>query len=48
MISAEGYGGQRLYILPEYRLLVAFTEQNYTTPQVGRMVLRESVLPALR
>lgn len=48
MISAEGAGGQRMYIFPEYRLLVAFTERNYSTPQFGRLFLRESILPALR
>jgi CubicO group peptidase (beta-lactamase class C family) len=34
VITAEGAGGQRLYIFPEYDLLIAFTERNYTTPQV--------------
>ena len=48
VVSAEGAGGQKLYILPEHRLLVAFTERNYTTPQVGPIFLKESVLPALR
>ncbi len=45
---AEGAGGQRLCILPEYRLLVAFTERNYSTQGVGRTILRDYILPALR
>jgi len=48
VISAEGAGGQKLFILPEYRLLVAFTERNSSTPQVGPMFLRDSILPALQ
>lgn len=47
IISAEGAGGQKLYILPEYQMVIAFTEQNYSTPQVGSIFLRESVLPLL-
>jgi hypothetical protein len=48
VVSAEGAGGQKLYIFPDYRLLVAFTERNYSTPPVGPIFLKESVLPALR
>lgn len=47
VISAEGAGGQRLYIFPKYKLLVTFTERNYNTPQVGTIFIRESILPVL-
>lgn len=47
VVSAEGAGGQSLFIIPEHGLVVSFTEHNYTTPQVGPWVLRESVLPNL-
>ena len=47
VISAEGAGGQSLFIIPEYNLVISFTEHNYTTPQVGPWVLKESVLPVL-
>ncbi len=45
--SAEGAGGQKIYIFPEYRLVIGLTEQNYNTPQVGQVFIRESVLPVL-
>jgi len=47
VITAEGYGGQKLYLFPEYKLIIAFTEQNYNTPQVGPMFINESILPIL-
>jgi len=47
MISAEGAGGQNLYIIPEYGLVIGFTERNYRTPQVGPLFIKESVLKAL-
>jgi CubicO group peptidase (beta-lactamase class C family) len=47
VVTAEGAGGQKLYLFPEYKLIVAFTERNYTTPQVGPVFIRESVLPLL-
>jgi hypothetical protein len=36
-----------LYIFPDYSLIVAFTERNYTTPQVSPLFIRESILPLL-
>jgi len=45
MASAEGAGGQKLYVFPEYKLIISFTEHNYTTPQVGPLFINESVLP---
>jgi len=47
VISAEGYGGQKLYIFPEYRMTIAFTERNYSTPQVSPLFIQESILPIL-
>ncbi|MHC1705104.1 MAG: serine hydrolase domain-containing protein [Tenuifilaceae bacterium] len=47
VITAEGYGGQKLYLFPEYKLIIAFTEQNFNTPQVGPMFINESILPIL-
>ncbi len=47
-ISAEGAGGQKLYLFPEYQLIIAFTERNYNTPQVSPIFIRESVLPLLK
>ena len=48
VISAEGAGGQKLYIFPEYNLVISFTERNYTTPQVSPLFIEESVLPCLQ
>jgi CubicO group peptidase (beta-lactamase class C family) len=48
VISAEGAGGQNLYIIPEYKLIIAFTERNFYTPEVGPMFLKESILPVLK
>lgn len=48
VITAEGAGGQRLYIFPQYRLIVAFTERNYSTPLVSPLFIKESILPILR
>jgi len=47
MASAEGAGGQKLYVFPDYKLIIAFTEHNYTTPQVSPLFINESVLPLL-
>ncbi|MDQ7815475.1 MAG: serine hydrolase [Melioribacteraceae bacterium] len=47
VISAEGAGGQKVYIFPQYQIVAAFTERNYTTPQVGTIFIRESILPVL-
>jgi CubicO group peptidase (beta-lactamase class C family) len=48
VVSAEGAGGQNLYIIPEYKLIIAFTERNFYTPEVGTMFLKESILPVLK
>ncbi|OGU56466.1 MAG: hypothetical protein A2X64_03385 [Ignavibacteria bacterium GWF2_33_9] len=48
VVSAEGAGGQLLYIFPEYGLIVALTERNFNTPQIGPIFIRESVLPILK
>lgn len=47
IISAEGAGGQKLYVFPEYKLIIAFTERNYSTPQVSPLFIQESILPIL-
>jgi CubicO group peptidase (beta-lactamase class C family) len=47
VLSAEGAGGQKLYLFREYDLIIAFTERNYTTPQVSPLVIREGILPCL-
>jgi CubicO group peptidase (beta-lactamase class C family) len=48
IVTAEGAGGQKLYIFPEYQLIIAFTERNYSTPQVSPMFIKESILPLLK
>ena len=48
VVTAEGAGGQKMYLLPEYQLIIAFTERNYTTPQVSPMFIQESILPLLK
>ena len=47
MICAEGAGGQKLYIFRDYHLIIAFTEHNYTTPQVSPLFIKESIVPVL-
>jgi CubicO group peptidase (beta-lactamase class C family) len=47
MISAEGAGGQKLYIFMDYQLIIAFTEHNYYTPQVSPLFIKQSILPIL-
>jgi CubicO group peptidase (beta-lactamase class C family) len=48
VVSAEGAGGQKLYIFPEYSLIIAFTERNFNPPQVSPIFIRESILPLLK
>jgi CubicO group peptidase (beta-lactamase class C family) len=48
VISAEGAGGQKLYIFTDYQLVIAFTERNYSTPQVSPLFIKESILPILK
>jgi len=48
VISAQGAGGQYMYILPEYRLIVAFTEDNFGTPLVGPFLFEAYFLPVLQ
>jgi CubicO group peptidase (beta-lactamase class C family) len=47
VISAQGAGGQYLYVFPEYDLVVAFTEHNYGTPLVGPFIVENYLVPAL-
>ena len=37
-----------MYIFPECQLIIAFTERNYSTPQVSPMFITESILPLIR
>ena len=48
VISAQGAGGQYMFILPEYDLIVAFTENNFGTPLVGPFLFEAYILPALK
>jgi CubicO group peptidase (beta-lactamase class C family) len=43
VISSRGAGGQYTHILPEYGIVMAFTERNSTTPQVGGMILGDLI-----
>lgn len=47
VISAQGAGGQYMYVIPEYDLVVSFTENNYSTPIMGPWILANVILPAL-
>lgn len=47
VISAQGAGGQYLYIFPEFELVVSFTENNYGTPIVGTFIINNYILPGL-
>jgi CubicO group peptidase (beta-lactamase class C family) len=49
-IGAFGYGGQRLFVLPELDIVVAITAGNYDDPNQWMppiRVIREVVLPSL-
>lgn len=47
VISIQGAGGQNLYILSDYRLVIAFTESNFETPVVGPYIITNLIIPAL-
>jgi CubicO group peptidase (beta-lactamase class C family) len=48
VISAQGAGGQYMYILPEFDLIVAFTENNFGTPLVGPFLFEAYIVPVLQ
>jgi CubicO group peptidase (beta-lactamase class C family) len=48
VISAQGAGGQYMYIIPEYDLIVSFTENNFGTPLVGPFLFEAYFLSALK
>ena len=47
VISAQGAGGQNLYVFPEFELVVSFTESNYGMPVAGTLIINNFILPAL-
>jgi hypothetical protein len=46
-VSAQGAGGQSLFIVPAYGLIVSFTENNNQTPIAGPWIFEKVILPAL-
>ena len=48
VLSAQGAGGQYLYIFPEYDLIVSFTEHNYGTSLAGPMIISNAIVPSLK
>ena len=49
-IHAAGYGGQHIYIIPEFNLVLIFTAGNYDSVQLSNkpeQLIREYILPAL-
>jgi len=48
LISAQGAGGQYMYIIPEYKLIIAFTEYNFGTPVVGPFLFDTYFVPVLQ
>jgi CubicO group peptidase (beta-lactamase class C family) len=47
--SAEGNGGQYLFVLPQLELVVVFTGGNYNSPKAGRplRMMANDLLPAI-
>ncbi len=43
VVSSRGAGGQYTHIIPEFGIVMAFTERNFTTPQVGGMILGDLI-----
>jgi CubicO group peptidase (beta-lactamase class C family) len=44
--SAEGWGGQRIIVLPDLDAVVVFTGGNYRSPEPVDTILQQHVLPA--
>jgi CubicO group peptidase (beta-lactamase class C family) len=44
---ALGFGGQRIYILPDQETVVVFTSGNYTSADSTIEILKEQIIPAL-
>jgi CubicO group peptidase (beta-lactamase class C family) len=47
VISMQGAGGQYMWVVPEYELVVSFTERNYATPIVGPWIFTNLILTSL-
>jgi len=47
VLSLQGAGGQYLWVIAEYDLVVSFTEENYSTPIVGPWIFKNLILPSL-
>jgi CubicO group peptidase (beta-lactamase class C family) len=43
VVSSRGAGGQFTHIFPNYGLVMTFTERNFTTPQVGGMIVEDLI-----
>jgi CubicO group peptidase (beta-lactamase class C family) len=48
VVTAEGAGGQKIYIFPQYQLIIAFTERNYSTQQVSPIFIKELLVDEKR
>jgi CubicO group peptidase (beta-lactamase class C family) len=44
---ALGFGGQRIYLLPEQQAVVVFTSGNYTRVDPSLDILRDYIIPAV-
>jgi CubicO group peptidase (beta-lactamase class C family) len=43
VFSSRGAGGQLTHIFPDYGVVLAFTERNFDTPQVGGMIVEDFI-----
>ena len=48
VLSAQGAGGQHLYVFPEYNLVVSVTEHNFGSSLVGPMIISNAIVPSLK
>ena len=50
--QAQGNGGQMVFVLPDFDMIVFFTAENYSNPSNPRMInafkiLKQDILPSL-